>query len=336
MGLALMLTACSLTGSNKTETQTNVPTNNATTAGTSTPTNEPGAAAVADTRTDAEILEQEGSLPVTVGLDTDAAVDLAGLSLEERMEMGLVTEQELSAMPDAPLAAAAESALAAERANDPAFLEIEDNPNPVVAADNSLAGEGAPGITEPETNTAPEIIDPATLGKRTYTLVVEQSSLGWEGEKVLGSSHTGKLKFTSGMIKMDGVKLLDAEFEVDMTSMTGDGSGVVTHLRGEDFFEVEKYEDAELELTSVDTANYPSYTVTADLTMKGKTHPVTFTVFLGTEPGDADVLQVNGRVRFDRTKWGINYGSETLVDQAKDSAIKDMVSFDVFAKMEVK
>jgi len=58
------------------------------------------------------------------------------------------------------------------------------------------------------------------------------------------------------------------------------------------------------------------YTVTADLTLKGITKPVTFDI---TVNGN----KATSALKIDRTKYGIEYGSGSIFDSLGDKAIND-------------
>lgn len=154
-----------------------------------------------------------------------------------------------------------------------------------------------------------------------------KSKLFWQGTKVTGR-HWGDIKFKSGNVTTKDGALAGAEFVVDMNSFNAtDLSGEWAekfngHIKGADFFEVEKYPTATLKVKKVE-----GFTVTADLTIKGVTQEVKFLV---AKNGN----KYTGTLTFDRTKFGIKYGSKSFFKSIGDKAIDNEVSliFDVFAK----
>ena len=69
------------------------------------------------------------------------------------------------------------------------------------------------------------------------------------------------------------------------------------------------------------------YEILANLTIKGITHPIAF---------EADV-SINGvnflakaKIKIDRTKWGIKYGSGSFFEDLGDKMILDEIGFDIF------
>lgn len=147
-----------------------------------------------------------------------------------------------------------------------------------------------------------------------------KSKLYWQGTKVTGSRHWGDIKFKSGKVMSKAGALTGAEFVVDMntfnaTDLSGDLSQKFNgHMKSADFFEVEKFPTATLKVKKVE-----GYTVTADLTLKGVTKKVQFLV---ANSGKS----YTGTLTFDRTKFGIKYGSKSFFKSIGDKAISNEVS----------
>ena len=109
---------------------------------------------------------------------------------------------------------------------------------------------------------------------------------------------------------------------------------LVGHLKNEDFFAVDKNPTATFVISSVKAmkadANGNNAQVTGNLTIKGKTNPVTFPAKVGVKDG---VASASGIATIDRTKYDVKYGS-TLFGAAADKAIEDnfTLSFNVIGK----
>src|SRR5690606_6621253 len=104
------------------------------------------------------------------------------------------------------------------------------------------------------------------------------------------------------------------------------------HMKSADFFDVAKYPTAKLVTTKID-----GNSVTANLTIKGKTHPVNFTY--SKEKGENGAY--TGDITFDRTKFDMIYGSGNFFKNLGDKMIHDKVqlNFKVYltqAKTEKK
>jgi polyisoprenoid-binding protein YceI len=161
-----------------------------------------------------------------------------------------------------------------------------------------------------------------TVSAQNKKINVEKSNITWVGKKVTGQ-HDGTINFSSGTLVFDGKKLKGGSFEVDMTSITvadlqaGKGKEKLEgHLKADDFFGVDKFTTSTLEFKKIAAKGSDIYTVTADLTIKGKTLPVTFDLAIG-----AGTARTSFKV--DRTKYDIKYGSGSFFDNLGDKAIDD-------------
>jgi polyisoprenoid-binding protein YceI len=111
-------------------------------------------------------------------------------------------------------------------------------------------------------------------------------------------------------------------FVIDMTSITNtDMSGnmadkLVGHLKSDDFFGVATYPTSTLVITKVEGAENGQYKVTADLSIKGKTHPVTFVT-----KNEGDTFMAD--IKVDRTLYDVRYGSGKFFEGLGDKMIYD-------------
>jgi polyisoprenoid-binding protein YceI len=160
-----------------------------------------------------------------------------------------------------------------------------------------------------------------SLSAQTKKIDAATSTIEWLGKKVTGQ-HNGTVNFKDGAIVFKGKKLTGGTFTVDMTSLTatdlqGEWQGKLNgHLKADDFFGTDKFPTATLVFKKIATKSANLYTVTADLTIKGITKPVTFD------------LTVNGNsattaFKVDRTKYDIKYNSKSFFESIGDKAIYD-------------
>jgi polyisoprenoid-binding protein YceI len=155
------------------------------------------------------------------------------------------------------------------------------------------------------------------------------SSIHWTGKKVTGQ-HEGTINFLDGILTFKSNKLVAGTFTVDMksistTDLTGEYKEKLDgHLKADDFFGVEKFPTATLVFKKVTPVNATTYTVVADLTIKGKMNPVTFTLVTSATGATADV-------KINRAKYDVQYGSETFLGSLGDKAIYD--DFDLKIKL---
>lgn len=161
---------------------------------------------------------------------------------------------------------------------------------------------------------------------------VSESKITWKGYKVTGS-HEGTIDLKSGHLVMDGNKLTGGEFVVDMTSITnldmasGEGKEKLEgHLKSDDFFGVENHPTAKLVIKSAESMNKNSYSVKGDLTIKGKTNPVTFVVSIYENKATATL-------KVDRAKYDVRYGSGSFFDNLGDKTIYD--EFDLVVDLAI-
>jgi polyisoprenoid-binding protein YceI len=147
-----------------------------------------------------------------------------------------------------------------------------------------------------------------TLSVSAFAAVdLTKSDFTWTGKKIAGP-HYGKVMLQSGTIVEEKGALKSAEFVMDLNKITvtdleGEWADkLIGHLKNADFLDVEKYTTAKLVVKSVKGKK-----VTADLTIKDKTQPVTFDV---KKSGNT----YSGVLMFDRTKFGMQYNSKDFFD----------------------
>lgn len=167
---------------------------------------------------------------------------------------------------------------------------------------------------------------------------VVASDVHWWGYKVAkseASSHDGTVKVKSGDMIMKGNQLVGGSFTLDMTSinsidLSGEYQGKLNgHLKNGDFFEVEKFPTATFKITSVKKNSDKVYSslVTGDLTVKGKTNPVSFPAKISYSKGVVSL--VSNKFSFDRQKFDVAYKSTM-----QDVFVKDEI--DMVVKVTAK
>ena len=146
-----------------------------------------------------------------------------------------------------------------------------------------------------------------------------QSVISWKGSKATGDSHTGQISLKSSALKLSGGSIAGGKIVFDMSSITvTDLQGkwaakFLGHMKSPDFFDVQKHPTATVVLKSVNNG-----TVQADLTIKGVTKAISF-------PIQKKGKKHAGKVTFDRTKFGIKYGSGNFFENLGDKMINDEV-----------
>ena len=169
-----------------------------------------------------------------------------------------------------------------------------------------------------------------TIVKEKKEIKTDESKVVWKGYKVTGS-HEGTIALESGSLSFEGDKLVGGEFVIDMTTINStDLQGEYKdkldgHLKSDDFFGVTKHPKASLVFTKVKASGKNAYEVTGDLTIKGKTHPVSFVISIYGNKATTSL-------KVDRTKYDVRYGSTSFFDGLKDKAIYD--EFDLVADLQ--
>jgi polyisoprenoid-binding protein YceI len=180
----------------------------------------------------------------------------------------------------------------------------------------------------------------ATAAVETYKVQPQLSTLGWTGKKV-GGQHSGTIELKEGTVQVKGNQLVGGTLVVDMASLKNTdltdadyNAKLVGHLKSEDFFGVEKNPTATFVITSIkplkgDAAGNNA-TISGNLTIKGKTNPLSFPAKVGVKNG---VAAATGTASIDRSKYDVKYGS-TFFGAAADKAIDDVfqLSFNIIAK----
>lgn len=168
------------------------------------------------------------------------------------------------------------------------------------------------------------------IAQNQKDIKTESSKLVWKGYKVTGS-HEGTIDIQSGNLTFEADKLTGGNVTMNMTTLVstdleGEYKGKLEgHLKSDDFFGVATHKTATLKFTKVEASGKNSYNVTGDLTIKGETNPVNFTISIYGNKATANL-------KVDRTQYGVKYGSASFFDDLKDKAIYD--EFDLVADLE--
>lgn len=165
------------------------------------------------------------------------------------------------------------------------------------------------------------------------TKKVYSNDISWWGYKVSkseSSSHSGKISLKSGNVVMKKDQVIGGTFVFNMnsinaTDITGDRQAKLNkHLKDGDFFETDKFPTGSYTITSVTKNNDKvyNYKINGNLTLKGKTSPVSFPAKITVNKGDVSI--VSDKFSFDRQKFDVAYSSSM-----KDVFIKDDVDMQV-------
>ena len=159
----------------------------------------------------------------------------------------------------------------------------------------------------------------------------DKSKVTWKGYKVTGS-HAGTIKIKQGSLTFKNNKLVGGAFAINMASITNTDlsdanyrTKLESHLKSDDFFGVAKHPTATLIFTKVRSTGKNGYKVKGNLTIKGRTHTISFALSVYGN-------KANASLKIDRSKYNVRYGSNSFFDGLKDKAIYD--EFDLVVDLE--
>jgi len=161
-----------------------------------------------------------------------------------------------------------------------------------------------------------------------YYIETAQSQITWTGREVSTSSHYGTLDFVSGNFEISNGAIVNGEFIVDMTSinnqdMEGDSKARLEgHLKSDDFFSVESYPTAAISINSSELISDGKWNVSADLSIKGFTHPVNFEMISSEDGWSANLV-------FDRSKYDVRFRSGSFFENLGDKLIYDDIELSI-------
>jgi polyisoprenoid-binding protein YceI len=121
--------------------------------------------------------------------------------------------------------------------------------------------------------------------------------------------------------------------QITNTDMPADKGGdkLIGHLKGEDFFEVEKYPMASFTITKVqpvsETTDGTTHEISGDLTLKGETRNVTIPTTVSMDGGQFKAT--TPKFTINRLDWGIVYGNSAIEGLTKDKVISNDVGLEL-------
>jgi len=160
----------------------------------------------------------------------------------------------------------------------------------------------------------------------------ENSTIKWIGSKV-ASSHEGNINIQKGILMIDHGTLVGGEFSIDMNSISCSdiksakkNKYLVDHLKDEDFFNVKDFPLATITIRYAAKSKGNMYKIVADLTIKGITHSISFGAKVNINGLN---YSASAKIKIDRTKWDIKYGSGNFFENLGDKMILDEIELDI-------
>lgn len=168
-----------------------------------------------------------------------------------------------------------------------------------------------------------------------YKLNTAETKAEWVGYKI-ASEHRGFIGVKGGNLTVKDGLIQAGTVTIDMNNLTvtdisGEMAGkLVGHLKHDDFFATDKFPEAKLNIKSSKKTN-KGLEVTGDLTIRGKTHPISFVTTDIVETKDK--FTAKSVIKVDRTLYDVQYNSgKGLADLGKslgDKLIKDIFDINV-------
>ena len=148
----------------------------------------------------------------------------------------------------------------------------------------------------------------ACAGEARNRLTDANTKIEFTGTKP-GGKHDGGFKRVTGEIILADGAAARVDIEIDCSSLYSDNFMLTWHLKGADFFNVNKHPKARFTSTSIDRTE-TGYRITGNLTFLGVTKPVIFPAAITA----GDALRLNGAVAINRQDFGMTYGKDKIDD----------------------
>lgn len=121
-------------------------------------------------------------------------------------------------------------------------------------------------------------------------------------------------KFEGSFTLAEKAEESNVQITVDAMSVNSNSKGRDDHLRGPDFFDAKQHPDMTFQSTKVAAKGENTFTITGDLTLRGKTKSITFDV---EKIGEADTRMgrragFEGSFVVDRMEFGVDAYGDTL------------------------
>ena len=198
----------------------------------------------------------------------------------------------------------------------------------------SCSSEGENNAQEGKTATSTQVKGAnLNIPDGMYSLTKENSVIVWTAKKLNGSGHEGTMSTSNGKMKIEGGVLTSGMITIDMNSFTctdlegEDKEGFDSHLKSEDFLDVEKYTVADVKIIGVKERG-DELISSIKLYLHGGTveYEAPISVKERALEGGEIAYEISGEFFIDRTKHKIIYGSGSFFDSLGDRAINDDVS----------
>jgi rhodanese-related sulfurtransferase len=175
----------------------------------------------------------------------------------------------------------------------------------------------------------------------TYRIDVENSRLEWIGRN-LNNRHFGRINILKGELVIVAGRPSAGNIVLDMHSISNFDlqdpayhDMLISHLKSDDFFAVERFPTATLTLTGWEAESgaspeAPNGIATGDLTIRDVTRSICFPAIVAPQLDGG--LKIHAAFDIDRTLWNVCYGSSRLFERLGMHLVHDLISLEVFAR----
>jgi polyisoprenoid-binding protein YceI len=146
----------------------------------------------------------------------------------------------------------------------------------------------------------------------TWKIDPAHTDVSFSAKHMMITTVRGKFAQVEGELELDENEPRNSrgEIRVAAASLSTGFDARDQHLRSADFFDVETHPWIAVVTTGVKPKDDGTYAVSADVTIRGVTQPVTFDVeYLGTTPGMRGGRHAGftARTKVNRKDWGLNW-----------------------------
>lgn len=164
------------------------------------------------------------------------------------------------------------------------------------------------------------------------------SKCEWTGRNLNGK-HFGTVPIHSGQVTVRDDVPTEGEVVLDMTGLEcadledqAYNQMLIGHLESADFFLTAKHPEARIEISKVTPVprarlGSPNFNIDAQFTLRGVTGPISFPATILRKPDGS--VSAEAHFDFDRTEWGIVYGSGRIFEMLGKHLVDDRISIDL-------
>lgn len=159
------------------------------------------------------------------------------------------------------------------------------------------------------------------------------SQLSWTGRAAVGTYKVqGTLGAKSGTFKYTSLTNPSSKVVVDMKQLRCDNKEIEKNLKSGNFFDVKKHPEAVFMLYAIaEDTSTNNFIAEGALQIKEIEKEITFPITMQEQNGQ---VKIEGQLSFDRTEFGVTYGSPNFFENLGDQAISDTVELNFILVFE--